>query len=47
MFSSYEAGDLDHSGRDVASIPFDDRDDDTHLWSELNENCTDTEIILA
>jgi hypothetical protein len=25
---------------DPNSVPFSDGDDSTHLWSELNENCT-------
>ena len=47
IFSSYPVGELDHSGWDVGSVPFEDGDDSTHLWSELNENCTAAEIILA
>jgi len=47
IFSSFAIGELDHSGWDVASVPFDDGDDSTHLWSELNGNCTATEIIIA
>ena len=32
---------------DPSSVPFSDDDDSTHLWSELHENCTNTEILVA
>ena len=32
---------------DASSVPFSDDDDSTHLWSELHENCTNTEILVA
>jgi hypothetical protein len=38
---------LSSNGWDPASVPFNDGDDSTHLWSELNENCTATEIEIA
>ena len=47
IFSKYPESELDHSGWDVKSVPFSDGDDSTHLWSELNENCTATEIAIA
>lgn len=47
MFSNLPVGELDHSGWQVESVPFEDGDDSTHLWSELHENCTATEIVLA
>ena len=47
MYSSFPNSGLDHSGWDAASVPFSDGDDDTRLWSELHENCTATEILVA
>ena len=29
------------------AVPFSDKDESTHLWSELNENCTTEEILLV
>lgn len=47
MFSSYSMNQLLHSGLSPDAIPFSDGDDNTHLWSELHENCSKTEIVLA
>lgn len=47
IFSSYSAHLLISYGWDPLSVPFLDGDDTRHLWSELNENCTDEEILLA
>lgn len=47
IFSNYPIGELVHSGWDRASVPFANEDVSTHLWSELHENCTDTEILVA
>jgi ABC-type phosphate transport system substrate-binding protein len=48
MLSSYSIQELGHEGVDVnVEIPFSDGDDTTHLWSELNENCTREEIHIA
>lgn len=35
------------NGWDPASVPFSDEDDSTHLWSEIHENCTGTEIAIV
>ena len=47
IFSAYSERQLQNTGWDPVSIPFSDGNDATHLWSELNENCTATEIDIA
>ena len=47
IFTSYSVGELDHSGWQPESVPFADGDDSTRMWSELNENCTAAEILIA
>ena len=47
MYSSFSLGELISTGLDATSIPFSDGDDSTHLWSELNEDCTAAEIVIA
>lgn len=47
IFSAFSTKDLTANGWDPLSVPFLDDDDNTHLWSEIHENCTDTEILLA
>ena len=38
---------LDHTGWKLEAVPNSDGDDSTHLWSELNGNCSAIEIDLA
>jgi len=47
IISSFSINDLAENGWKKASVPFLDDDDSTHLWSELHENCSTTEILLA
>jgi len=47
IYSAYNFKTLLSYGWDPLSVPFMDEDDNTHLWSELHENCTDEEIVLA
>ena len=47
IFSSYTYDQLIASGWDISSLPNFDGLDDTHLWSELNSACADTEIDIA
>ena len=47
IYTSSPKDTLDHSGWDTAALPFSDGNDATHLWSELDENCSATEILLA
>lgn len=47
IFSSYSELQLQSSGWDAEAVPFSDGDVATHLWSELNANCSMTEIKLA
>jgi ABC-type phosphate transport system substrate-binding protein len=46
-FSSFSVRELAQSGWDKNALPFSDGDESTHLWSELHENCTATEILIA
>jgi hypothetical protein len=47
IFSSFTIHELISNGWDPTALPFSDGDDSTHLWSELNENCTATEIAIV
>ena len=47
VFSSLSTDGLISTGWDRSSVQNLDGDDDTHLWSELHENCSSTEIVLA
>ncbi len=47
MYSSFSVKELIATGWDPSSVPFLDEDDNTHLWSEMHENCTSKEISLA
>jgi ABC-type phosphate transport system substrate-binding protein len=47
MFSSFTMSQLLVRGFDPKAVPFWNDDDSTHLWSELNDNCTKEEIQLA
>ncbi len=38
MYSSLSVNELIAEGWDPSSVPFLDEDDDTHLWSEMQEN---------
>lgn len=47
IYSGYSAKMLVSYGWNPMSVPYLDGDDSTHLWSELHENCTDEEIVVA
>jgi len=47
MYTSFNTKDLIANGWNPSSVPYLDDDDNTHLWSELHENCTASEILLA
>jgi len=47
IYSAYDTKMLVSYGWNPLSVPYQDGDDSTHLWSELHENCTDDEIVLA
>mmetsp|Transcript_19896 Transcript_19896/g.37722 ORF Transcript_19896/g.37722 Transcript_19896/m.37722 type:complete len:741 (-) Transcript_19896:63-2285(-) len=45
MLSSLSVHELEGFGWKASSTPLSDRDDSTHFWSELHENCTADEIL--
>jgi ABC-type phosphate transport system substrate-binding protein len=47
IYSSFDTAELIANGWDPSSVPFLDDNDNTHMWSELNENCTSNEIVLS
>jgi len=47
MFSNLLEGELLATGWDPRSVPNSDNDPSTHLWSELDSNCPDTEILIG
>mmetsp|Transcript_2301 Transcript_2301/g.4563 ORF Transcript_2301/g.4563 Transcript_2301/m.4563 type:complete len:747 (-) Transcript_2301:170-2410(-) len=46
-YSSLGNRELKQSDWNTNAVPFSDGDDSTHLWSELNENCTASEVLIA
>jgi phosphate transport system substrate-binding protein len=47
IYSNYSSAELSATGWDSSSVPHSDGDDDTHLWSELNDACPPLEIKVA
>ena len=47
IYSSYTAAELEATGWDPLSVPNTDGNDGTHLWSELNAACVESEILIA
>ena len=47
IYSSYTAAELEATGWDPLSVPNTDGNDGTHLWSELNPACVESEILIA
>lgn len=47
IFSSYPWAWLLREGVSPDAVPFEDGDDETHLWSELHEECDDVEIRIS
>lgn len=47
IYSNLDAAELRADGWDEDSVPFLDSDDSTHLWSELSDECAETEILIA
>jgi len=47
MYSSYNDTELENSGWDPSCLSNNDFDSSTHLWSEIDPRCADTEIELV
>lgn len=47
MFTSYSDAELEATGWDPASVPNNDGNESTHLWSELDASCEASEISIA